>query len=48
LVQCVNPFTESIKLPAESMLGRFYSVLADNIKELRKLQENLLGVVADL
>jgi len=26
LVQCVNPFTESIKLPAGSMLGKFYSV----------------------
>jgi len=26
LVQCVNPFTESVKLPAGSMVGRFHSV----------------------
>jgi len=26
LVQCVNPFLESVKLPARSMLGRFHSV----------------------
>jgi len=26
LVQCVNPFTESVELPAGSMVSRFHSV----------------------
>jgi len=28
-VQCINPFTESVKLPAGSMRGRFHSVQED-------------------
>jgi len=31
LVQCVNPFTESVKLPAGSMLGRFHSVQEEDV-----------------
>jgi len=31
LVQCVNPFTESVKLPAGSMLGRFHFIQEKDI-----------------
>jgi len=31
LVQCVNPFTESVKLPAASMLGRFHSFQEEDV-----------------
>jgi len=31
LVQCVNPFTESVKLPAGSMLGCFHSVQEEDV-----------------
>jgi len=31
LVQCINPFTESIKLPAGPMLGRFHSVKEEDV-----------------
>jgi len=33
-VQCVNPFTESVKLPARSMLGRFPSVQEEDVGPL--------------
>jgi len=29
-VQCINPSTEWVKLPAASMLGRFHSVQEEN------------------
>jgi len=31
LVQCINPFSEAVKLPSGSVLGRFYSVQEENI-----------------
>jgi len=31
LVQCVNPFSEAVKLPSWSVLGRFHSVQEENI-----------------
>jgi len=31
LVQCVNPFSEAVKLPSGSVLGRFYSVQEEDI-----------------
>jgi len=31
LVQCVNPFTESVKLPAGSMLDRFLSIQEEDV-----------------
>jgi len=33
-VQCVNPFTKSVKLPAGSMLGRFHSVQEQDVGPL--------------
>jgi len=32
LVQCVNPFTESVKLPAGSMVGCFHSVQEGDVR----------------
>jgi len=31
LVQCINPFSEAVKLPSGSVLGRFHSVQEENI-----------------
>jgi len=32
LVQCINPFTESVKLPAGSLLGRFHLVQEEDVE----------------
>jgi len=54
LVQCVNPFTESVKLLAGSMLGRFHSVqeedvgpsLGDTTEDLRQRLSRGRGTVS--
>jgi len=30
-VQCVNPFSEAVKLPSGSVLGRFHSVQEEDV-----------------
>jgi len=32
LVQCVNPLTESVELPAGSLVGKFHSVQEEHVR----------------
>jgi len=39
LVQCVNPFTEPVELPAGSLVGKFHSVQEDNVEPALELAD---------
>jgi len=43
LVQCVNPFTEPVELPAESLVGKFHSVQEENVEPRWKQRTKPVG-----
>jgi len=44
LVQCVNPFTEPVELPAGSLVGKFHSMQEEDVEPALETAEEARGV----